>query len=69
MSTTEDDVYATSALAFTLLVGDAPGPDAVIDPRLAGSASLPVAEAIRSRTRSRPLAASYRRIAGDDGAR
>ena len=47
-ATAADDVYATSALAFTVLVGDAPGPDARSDVRLADSASLPVADAIRA---------------------
>jgi hypothetical protein len=47
-ATAEDDVYATSALAFTVLVGDAPGPDARSDVRLAESAAPPIAEAIRA---------------------
>ena len=47
-ATAEDDVYAASVLAFTVLVGDAPGPDAVSDVRLADAASLPIAEAIRA---------------------
>jgi hypothetical protein len=47
-ATTEDDVYAASALAFTVLVGEAPGPDAQSDVRLAESASHPVVEAIRA---------------------
>ena len=47
-ATAADDVYAASALAFTVLVGEAPGPDAQSDVRLAESASHPVAEAIRA---------------------
>ncbi|HUP75792.1 MAG TPA: hypothetical protein VM282_22345 [Acidimicrobiales bacterium] len=47
-ATPEDDVYAVSALAFSLFVGDAPNPDAQSDVRLAESASLPVADAIRA---------------------
>ena len=47
-ATPEDDVYAASALAFTLLVGSAPGQDAYADSRLTQCASRAVAEAIRA---------------------
>jgi hypothetical protein len=47
-ATPEDDVYAASALAFTLLVGSAPGPDAYADSRLTQCASRAVTEAIRA---------------------
>ena len=47
-ATPEDDVYAVSALAFRLFVGEAVGPDAQSDVRLAESASVPVADAIRA---------------------
>jgi hypothetical protein len=42
----EDDVYAAAALAFTLLVGDPPGPDLDAVVRLSEFASPPVAAAI-----------------------
>src|SRR5437762_3670705 len=61
-ATPEDDVYAAAALAFTLLVGEAPGTDAHLDPRIALSASPSVAEALRSGLHpvaaQRPTAAS-----------
>ncbi|MEO8697282.1 MAG: hypothetical protein ABI658_27505 [Acidimicrobiales bacterium] len=42
----DDDVYAAAVLAFTLLVGDSPGPDVDTSLRLAESASPSVAAAI-----------------------
>src|SRR5438477_6930952 len=61
-ATPEDDVYAAAALAFTLLVGETPGADAHLDPRIALSASPSVAEALRSGLHpvaaQRPTAAS-----------
>ncbi|MEO8693280.1 MAG: hypothetical protein ABI658_07165 [Acidimicrobiales bacterium] len=47
-ATPEGDVYAASALAFEMLVGDAPGRDAPGDPRLEHCASPAVARAIRA---------------------
>jgi hypothetical protein len=46
-ATPADDVFAASALAFTLLFGEPPGGDAPHDPRLSTCTSPAVAEAIR----------------------
>jgi hypothetical protein len=46
-ATPADDVYAAAALAFTLLFGEPPSPDAARDARLSDCASPAVARAIR----------------------
>ena len=61
-ATAADDVYGAAALAYGLLVGEPPGPDAHDDPRLEFCSSPAIAEAVRAGLHpdpaSRPTAAA-----------